>query len=45
VVGYHAGLQSKAGHWLEALDMAVNRHLPATTIRKVIPTPNVSSAP
>lgn len=25
VVGYHAGLQSKAKHWLEALDMAVNR--------------------
>lgn len=25
VVGYHAGLQSKARHWLEALDMAVNR--------------------
>jgi putative transposase len=24
VVGYHAGLQSKARHWLEALDMAVN---------------------
>ena len=24
VVGYHAGLQCKARHWLEALDMAVN---------------------
>lgn len=24
VVGYHAGLQSKAKHWMEALDMAVN---------------------
>lgn len=28
VVGYHAGLQSKARHWLEALDMAVNRQFP-----------------
>lgn len=24
VVGYHTGLQSKARHWLEAIDMAVN---------------------
>ena len=28
VVGYHAGLQSKSRHWLEALDMAVNRQFP-----------------
>ena len=28
VLGYHAGLQSKARHWLEALDMAVNRQFP-----------------
>jgi transposase InsO family protein len=28
VVGYHAGLQSKARHWLEALDMAVNQQFP-----------------
>lgn len=28
VVGYHTGLQSKARHWLEALDMAVNRQFP-----------------
>jgi putative transposase len=28
VVGYHAGLQSKARHWQEALDMAVNRQFP-----------------
>jgi len=28
IVGYHIGLQSKARHWLEALDMAVNRQFP-----------------
>ena len=28
VVGHYAGIQSKACHWLEALDMAVNRQCP-----------------
>ena len=28
VVGYHIGLQSTAAHWLQALDMAVNRQFP-----------------
>jgi transposase InsO family protein len=28
VVGYYAGLQCKARHWLEALDMAVNLQFP-----------------
>ena len=28
IVGYHAGSQSTARHWLEALDMAVNRQFP-----------------
>jgi transposase InsO family protein len=27
-VGYHIGLQSTAAHWLQALDMAVNRQFP-----------------
>ena len=27
-VGYHIGLQSTAQHWLQALDMAVNRQFP-----------------
>ena len=29
VVGYHLGLQSTAAHWLQALDMAVNRQFPS----------------
>jgi len=29
IVGYHAGLQSTARHWLLAVDMAVNRQFPA----------------
>lgn len=28
IVGYHIGPQSKAQHWLEALNMAVNRQFP-----------------
>lgn len=28
-MGYHAGLQCTAKHWLEALDTAVNRQFPA----------------
>ena len=28
IVGFNAGIQSKAEHWLEALDMAVNKQLP-----------------
>jgi putative transposase len=28
IVGYQIGLQSKARHWLEAVDMAVNRQFP-----------------
>ena len=28
IVGYHIGLQSRARHWLEAVDMAVNRQFP-----------------
>jgi transposase InsO family protein len=28
VVGYYAGIQCKSVHWLEALDMAVNRQFP-----------------
>lgn len=28
LVGYYTGLQSKSEHWLEALDMAVNRQFP-----------------
>jgi transposase InsO family protein len=28
VVGYYAGMQSKTEHWLEALNMAVNRQFP-----------------
>ena len=29
IVGYHIGPQSKARHWLEALNMAVNRQFPS----------------
>lgn len=28
IVGYYAGIQSKAAHWLAALNMAVNRQFP-----------------
>jgi putative transposase len=28
IVGYHVGVQSKSAHWLQALDMAVNRQFP-----------------
>ena len=28
IVGYYAGIQCRAVHWLEALDMAVNRQFP-----------------
>jgi len=28
IVGYYAGMQSKAAHWLAALNMAVNRQFP-----------------
>ena len=28
IVGYHIGLESKARHWLMALDIAVNRQFP-----------------
>jgi putative transposase len=28
VVGHYAGLRCTSQHWLEALDMAVNRHFP-----------------
>ncbi len=29
LVGYHIGLQARAQHWLQALDMAINRQCPA----------------
>jgi transposase InsO family protein len=28
IVGYYAGMECRARHWLEALDMAVNREFP-----------------
>jgi len=28
IVGYYAGVQSKSEHWLEALNMAINRQFP-----------------
>jgi len=28
ITGYYTGMECRAGHWLEALDMAVNRQFP-----------------
>lgn len=28
IVGYHAGVQSKAKHWMQALDMGLNKQFP-----------------
>ena len=28
IVGYHAGIQSKAKHWIHALDMGLNKQFP-----------------